>query len=79
MFPVRRGMVLSKMPDWARVPRGALYRRIYQVEQARIVQGTTGNFDASEYMRGLYNGLELASAILTDRLPRYKEIEDMEE
>ncbi len=36
------------------------------------IQGLSGNWNTSEYMRGLYNGLELASCILEEREPNYK-------
>jgi len=37
------------------------------------IQRTTGNWDYSPYMRGLYNGMELALAILEDREPQYRD------
>src|SRR5690625_2848445 len=42
------------------------------INDMRDVQGQPGNWDDSEYMRGLYNGLELASATLEGREPVYK-------
>ena len=36
------------------------------------IQYQEGNYKASEYMRGLCNGLLLAQAILTDKNPEYK-------
>ena len=37
------------------------------------IQGRKGNYDVCEYMRGLYNGLELSLSIFEDRGPSYKE------
>lgn len=36
-------------------------------------QSSPGNWNYSEYMRGLFNGLELALATMEDREPVYKE------
>ena len=46
--------------------------------EVRDIQGREGNFDQDEYMRGLYNGLELAVSIFEgDREPLYRNhIED---
>lgn len=66
----------SVLPDWAKVGKGVLYRRIFQVEKLRIMQGAEGNYGRGEYMRGFYNGLELACAVLMDRQPKYKDMED---
>ncbi|QHA00540.1 hypothetical protein [Dehalobacter restrictus] len=65
------------IPKWADVRKGILLRRIFTVEKMRVIQGTDGNWNTSEYMRGLYNGLELAMAILMDRNTNYKNVEDM--
>lgn len=46
--------------------------RIKQLKQITEVQGNKGNFDYSEYMWGMYNGMELALAIMEDREPVYK-------
>lgn len=37
------------------------------------IQGSSGNWDVDEYMRGIYNGLELALSIMEDREPVYKD------
>lgn len=36
------------------------------------IQGTDGNWNYNEYMRGLYNGLEMAKAMLEGREPEFK-------
>ena len=55
-------------------PREALteYKRGY-VRNLRDIQGRKGNYDIDEYMRGLYNDLELSLSIFEDRGPDYKE------
>jgi len=53
-------------------------QRLSDLNKARDTQGTKGNFDYSEYMRGMYNGLELASAIMEGRDPGYKEADEDE-
>lgn len=37
------------------------------------IQGYNGNWNYSEYMWGMYNGLELALAVMEDREPKYKD------
>lgn len=36
------------------------------------IQGSAGNWDYSEYMRGMFNGMELMLATLEDRQPEFK-------
>lgn len=48
------------------------------INELRDVQGADGNWNYSEYMRGLYNGLELASATIEGREPAYKDAVDNE-
>jgi hypothetical protein len=43
------------------------------LREVHEVQGRDGNWNHDNYMRGLYNGLELALAIIEDREPTYKE------
>jgi hypothetical protein len=46
---------------------------ISKLRDLRDIQGREGNYDMDEYMRGLYNGLELSLSIFEDRSPDYKE------
>lgn len=46
---------------------------ISKLRNLRDIQGRKGNYDIDEYMRGLYNGLELSLSIFEDRSPDYKE------
>ena len=46
---------------------------ISKLRNLRDIQGRKGNYDIDEYMRGLYNGLELSLSIFEDRGPDYKE------
>lgn len=46
--------------------------RIQQVTDIRDIQGAKETIAAGEYMRGMYNGLELALATLQGRDPEYK-------
>jgi hypothetical protein len=36
------------------------------------IQGTSGNWDYCEYMRGYYNGIELVAATIDGRNPEFK-------
>lgn len=47
--------------------------KIASVNEVRDVQGEPGNWDVSDYMTGLYNGLEMASSILEDREPEFRD------
>jgi hypothetical protein len=45
-----------------------------KVRDLRDIQGQDGNWNASGYMRGLYNGLEMALAILEgEREPQFRD------
>jgi hypothetical protein len=44
-----------------------------KVKELLKMQGQHGNFDYCEYMRGMYNGMELCVAILEERDPIYKD------
>lgn len=46
--------------------------RIDQLQNFIDIQGSDGNWNYNEYMHGLYNGLELALAVLENRGPRFK-------
>ena len=48
-------------------------QRVSDLMRLKEIQGKAGNWDYDEYMRGLYNGLELAAAVMEDREPLYKE------
>jgi len=37
------------------------------------IQGSDGNWNYDEYMRGMYNGMELMLSIIENREPVYKE------
>ena len=43
-----------------------------KVRQIRDIQAQDGNWDYNQYMCGMFNGLELAMAILENREPEYK-------
>lgn len=45
---------------------------IEKVREIKNIQGRKGNYDTSEYMRGMYNGLELAVATIDNRDPVFK-------
>lgn len=49
----------------------SLSSKLTKLRDIRDVQGSVGNYDQGEYMRGLYNGLELAVSIMEDRNPEY--------
>lgn len=39
----------------------------------RDIQGQEGNYNQNEYMRGLFNGLEMAVSIFTQIEPQFKD------
>lgn len=44
------------------------------VASLKEAQGQHGTWDSDDYMRGLFNGLELASSILEQREPKFKPV-----
>jgi hypothetical protein len=46
--------------------------RLNKLKAVHAVQEEPGNWDANDYMRGMFNGLELATAIMEDREPKFK-------
>lgn len=57
-------------------PEGALRRyldRLRQLKEVHTVQGQDGNWNSDRYMRGMFNGMELALAIMEGRAPSYKD------
>ena len=46
---------------------------IRTVQNYLAVQGSKGNWDYDEYMRGYYNGIELVAAAIEERNPVFKE------
>lgn len=46
-----------------------------ELKKIRDLQGQNGNWDCDEYSLGLYNGLELACAIIEGREPVYRKLE----
>jgi len=49
--------------------------RFKKLKELRDIQGKDGNWNYDPYMRGMYNGMELAVATLENRDPVYKEEE----
>ena len=50
-----------------------LLERVSKLRKLRDIQGKKGNHDYDDYMRGLYNGLELALSLFEEeREPQYK-------
>lgn len=49
-------------------------RLVSDVSSLKDVQGHCGTWDSDDYMRGLFNGLELASATLEQREPKFKPV-----
>lgn len=43
-----------------------------KITNIRDIQGAKETIEAGEYMRGMYNGLELALSIVENREPEYK-------
>lgn len=51
-------------------------RAIHSLKVLKDIQGQKGNFDYSEYMGGLYNGIELSLATLENREPIYRPVQN---
>lgn len=50
-----------------------LIARRVSLSNLRDIQGQNGNWNYDAYMRGLYNGLELAAATMYGRDPIYRD------
>lgn len=50
-----------------------LARALRDLKRIKDIQGADGNWNYSPYMMGMFNGIELAMAIMQDREPVYKE------
>lgn len=49
--------------------------RVQQLKETLEVQSKEVNVDTTDYMIGLYNGLELAVAIIDNRTPEFKRLQ----
>ena len=49
-----------------------LARRVKTLKNLKRIQCLKGNYDQSEYMRGLANGLIMALAVMQDKETKYK-------
>lgn len=47
--------------------------KIGELRKVHAIQGDNGNWNYDPYMHGMFNGLELALAIMEKREPNYKE------
>jgi len=47
------------------------------VSDLKNIQGANGNWNHSEYMRGMYNGFEVISCTLEERESKFKTEQDM--
>jgi len=56
-----------------KIDRKEIDGRINELEEVKKIQCSKGNFDQSEYMRGMANGLILAVAIMEDKSAKYIE------
>lgn len=50
--------------------------KLQKIRSLVNIQGYDGNWNYCEYMRGMYNGMELILAILENRYPIYKEFQN---
>jgi len=48
-------------------------KRLANLKELLAVQGCDGNWNYDQYMRGMYNGMELAVAVLEGRNPVYRD------
>lgn len=71
-----------KWTPFVRVYKRYDYKKLfnnYQIKMDSLVniceiQGTNGNWNYDNYNVGLYNGLEMALALLEEREPKYKRL-----
>lgn len=47
-------------------------QRMVKANEVLVVQGNDGNWNHDEYMRGMFNGMELICAILEEREPQFR-------
>ena len=47
--------------------------KLKKLKEMHAVQGTDGNWNFDDYMRGLFNGLELALSLMEERPPEFKD------
>lgn len=81
---VRRARIAAtgKYPPMSPSTMGDLLDNIGRVRSMLETQGQPGNWNVNEYMRGMYNGLELAVATLEGRAVAYREgviVSDMDQ
>lgn len=53
--------------------RRSVADNLQELKRVRDIQGQPGNWNYDPYMQGMYNGLELAAAIMENREPVYKD------
>lgn len=51
-------------------------KMIRDLKNITDIQGQKGNYDYDNYMRGLFNGLEMALSIFEQREPKFKEAQN---
>ena len=47
-------------------------RKISELKNLLEIQGQDGNWNADDYMQGMYNGMELVMAVIEDREPVFR-------
>lgn len=52
-------------------------KQVSDMENMVAIQGTDGTWNTSEYMVGMYNGMELMMATVENREPVYKSPQDV--
>lgn len=50
-----------------------LAKALRDLQNIKNIQGSKGNWDYDPYMHGMFNGIELAMAIMQDREPVFKD------
>lgn len=53
-------------------------KKIASMQNCLDIQGSDGNWNYDEYMRGMFNGMELMMSIMEDREPVYKTAKEAE-
>jgi len=65
------------MTDNGQAAAETIAKKFESIREMRDIQGQKGNYDCDDYMIGLYNGLEMAVAIIECREPIFKSTDDV--
>lgn len=64
---------LDKNRNQGEIVKRDLETKLYEAKNLVEVQGMSGNWNYCEYMRGMFNGMELILSIFEEREPLYRD------